>query len=139
MSNLASSEAALGSATAKTDKGLAPLIAMRVLLLLLLLAIWQGAVATGFADAAFVSSPVSVAQSLWLLFRGGEVLPHLGTTLLEIMIAFVSSVIFGIASAVVLDRNDWLNRIIAALELRRRSCSPFRSATSSCFSLPSAA
>jgi NitT/TauT family transport system permease protein len=113
MSNLASSEAALGSATAKADKGLAPLIAMRVLLLLLLLAIWQGAVATGFADAAFVSSPVSVAQSLWLLFRGGEVLPHLGTTLLEIMIAFVSSVIFGIASAVVLDRNDWLNRIIA--------------------------
>ena len=113
MSNLASSEAALGSATAKNDTGLGPLIAMRVLFLLSLLAIWQGAVAAGFADAAFVSTPVSVGQSLWSLFRGGEVFPHLGTTLLEIMIAFSSSVVLGIASAVVLDRNDWLNRIIA--------------------------
>jgi NitT/TauT family transport system permease protein len=113
MSNLASSEAALGSATPKTDNGLGPLITMRVLFLFLLLAIWQGAVAAGFADAAFVSTPVSVARSLWSLFKGGEVFPHLGTTLLEIMIAFVSSVIFGIASAVVLDRNDWPNRIIA--------------------------
>jgi len=113
MTNLASSEAALNSATPTSDNRLGPLVAMRALFLALVLAIWQGAVAAGFADAAFVSTPVSVARSLWGLFRDGEVIPHLGTTLLEIVIAFVSSVVFGIASAVVLDRNDWLNRIIA--------------------------
>jgi len=90
-----------------------PLFAARTLFLLLVLAIWQGAVAAGFADAAFVSTPAGVAQALWLLFRSGDILPNLGTTLIEIAIAFASSVVFGIASAVVLDRNAWLNRIIA--------------------------
>lgn len=113
MSNLASSEAALGSAAQASNNRLKSLVAMRLLFLILLLAIWQGAVAAGFADAAFVSTPLSVAQSLWALFRGGEVFPHLGTTLLEILIAFAASVVLGIASAVVLDRNDWFNQIIA--------------------------
>jgi NitT/TauT family transport system permease protein len=113
MTDLASSEAALNSATPASDRSWGPIIAMRALFLLLVLAMWQGAVAAGVADAAFVSTPVSVARSLWLLFSDGEVVPHLGTTLLEIIIAFVLSVVFGIASAVVLDRNDWLNRIIA--------------------------
>ncbi len=90
-----------------------PLFAARALFLALVLAIWQGAVAAGFADAAFVSTPAGVAQSLWLLFRNGDVLPNLGTTLIEIAIAFAASVVFGIASAVVLDRNAWLNRIIS--------------------------
>ena len=47
------------------------------------------------------------------LFKDGEVFPDLGTTLLEIVIAFALSVVFGVASAVVLDRNDWLNRILS--------------------------
>jgi NitT/TauT family transport system permease protein len=113
MTNLASSEAALNSATPVSNSRRRPVIAMRVLFLILLLAIWQGAVAAGFADPAFVSTPASVARSLWLLFRDGEVIPHLGTTLLEILVAFALSVIFGVASAVVLDRNDWLNQIVA--------------------------
>jgi NitT/TauT family transport system permease protein len=85
----------------------------RAIFLLLILATWQGAVAVGIADAAFVSTPVGVAQSLWLLLKGGEVVPHLVTTIVEIVIAFVLSVVFGIASAVVLDRNDWFYRIIS--------------------------
>jgi len=113
MTNLASSEAALNSATQKSDGRPGLIVVMRVLFLVLILAIWQGAVAAGFADAAFVSTPVGVAQSLWRLSASGEIFPHLGTTLVEIAIAFVSSVIFGIASAVVLDRNDWLNQIVS--------------------------
>ena len=112
MSDLTSSEADLGSATRSGGRSM-PLFAARALFLALVLAIWQGAVAAGFADAAFVSTPAGVAQSLWLLFRSGDVLPNLGTTLIEIAIAFASSVVFGIASAVVLDRNTWLNRIVS--------------------------
>lgn len=113
MSDLASSEAALGSTSRASESRAVSIFAMRVLFMGLVLAAWQGAVAVGLADAAFISTPVSVAQSLWLLFKGGEIFPHLGTTLLEIVIAFVLSVVFGISSAVILDRNDWLYRIIS--------------------------
>ncbi len=112
MTDLTSSEADLGSATRSGGRSMS-LFAARALFLALVLAIWQGAVGAGLADAAFVSTPASVAQSLWLLFRNGDVLPNLGTTLIEIAIAFTSSVVFGIGSAVILDRNDWLNRIIS--------------------------
>jgi NitT/TauT family transport system permease protein len=113
MTNLANSEAKLGSATRPSNGGVGSILVMRAIFLLLVLAIWQGAVAAGFADAAFVSTPVGVAQSLWLLLKGGEVVPHLVTTIVEIAIAFVLSVVFGIASAVVLDRNEWFYRIIS--------------------------
>ena len=113
MSNLASSEAGLDTASRTSGKRSVPIFAARLLFLLAILAIWQGAVATGLADPAFVSTPASVVKSLWLLFRDGGVVSSIGTTLLEIMIAFVASVVFGVASAVVLDRNNWLDRIIS--------------------------
>lgn len=113
MSNLASSEAAL-SATAEVPANRSgAIIVARVLLLMLALSVWQGAVVAGLADPAFVSTPTGVAQSLWTLLRSGEVAPHLGTTLSEMVIAFGLSVVFGVASAIVLDRNDWLNRVIS--------------------------
>ncbi len=114
MSNIASSEAGLGSAVPDASDERAGLIAAaRILLLLLILAFWQAAAATGFADPAFVSTPLSVAKSLWLLFADGEIFPNLGTTVLEIVMAFALSIVFGIASAVVLDRLDWLNRVLS--------------------------
>ena len=113
MTDIANSEARLGSAVRPAGNRPVLIFAARVLFLALILAAWQGAVAVGLASAAFVSTPVGVAQSLWLLFRDGEILPDLGTTVLEIVIAFTLSAVFGIASAVVLDRNDWLNRIVS--------------------------
>jgi len=77
------------------------------------LALWQGAVGLGLADPAFVSSPASVVAALWKLAGDGDLGPNLLTTLIEIMIAFAMSVVFGIASALVLDRSDWANRILS--------------------------
>ncbi|MCW5732607.1 MAG: ABC transporter permease [Enhydrobacter sp.] len=113
MTDIANSESALDAAARSAGQRSGAIMAARVAFLALFLALWQGAVEMGFANAAFISTPASVARSLWLLFAQGEVLPDLGTTLLEIAIAFVLSVIFGIASAVVLDRNDWLNRVLS--------------------------
>jgi NitT/TauT family transport system permease protein len=113
MSDLASSEASLRAPADVPANRSGSIVAARVLLLVLALSVWQGAVAAGLADAAFVSTPAGVAQSLWTLIRSGEVAPHFGTTLSEMIIAFGLSVVFGIASAIVLDRNDWLNRIIS--------------------------
>jgi NitT/TauT family transport system permease protein len=113
MTDIATSEANLGAATRSAGGGSASIFAARTLFLAAILALWQGTVAAGFADAAFVSTPAGVAKSLWHLFRDGEIFPDLGTTVLEIVIAFALSVVFGIASAVVLDRNDWLDRIVS--------------------------
>jgi NitT/TauT family transport system permease protein len=113
MSDLARSEANLGLVTRAVGRREWSILLARCLFLAGLLAAWQGAVAAGLASAAFVSTPVSVAQSLWLLLQSGDLMPNLATTLVEIMIAFVLSVVFGISSAVVLDRNDWLNRIVS--------------------------
>lgn len=113
MTDIANSEANLGAAVRSAGGRSASILAARALFLAAILAAWQGAVAAGLANAAFVSTPAGVAQSLWNLFKDGEVLPDLGTTVLEIVIAFALSVVFGVASAVVLDRNDWLNRILS--------------------------
>lgn len=113
MSDLAHSEANLGLAARVRGGRRWSILAARGLFLVGLLAVWQGAVATGLASAAFISTPVSVAQSLWLLVWSGDLLTNLATTLVEIIVAFVLSVVLGIASAVVLDRNDWLNRIVS--------------------------
>jgi NitT/TauT family transport system permease protein len=113
MTDRAEPETALGAASRLSGDRSWRIVAARAVFLLAVLALWQGAVAAGLVSAAFVSTPVSVAQSLWMLLKGGELATNLGTTLLEIMIAFAASVVAGIASAIVLDRNDWLNRIIS--------------------------
>jgi len=113
MSDFASSEANLGTAPPRADSRSRSIVAARAVFLAAILGIWQAAAAAGIVDPAFVSTPVSVALSLWLLLRSGELLANLGTSLLEILIAFALSVVFGIASAIVLDRNDWFNRIVS--------------------------
>lgn len=113
MSDITRVEAGLVAPAAGRGAASQRLLVARIVFLLVFLALWQGAVAAGLADAAFVSTPAAVARSLWGLFRSGEILPNLGTTLFEIMLAFGLSVVLGIASAVILDRNDWFNRVIS--------------------------
>jgi len=113
MTDMAKTEARLGAAVQPADGRRASTWMARALLLAAILAAWQGAVAAGFVNAAFVSTPAGVAQSLWRLFADGEVLPDLGITVIEIATAFALSTVAGVASAVVLDRNDWLNRILS--------------------------
>jgi NitT/TauT family transport system permease protein len=114
MSNIASSEAKLGSAVPDaSDAHAGTIAAARIALLLAILALWQGAAEAGLADPAFVSTPFSVAKSLGTLLTEGDLFPNLGTTVLEIVMAFALSIVFGIASAIVLDRLDGLNRVLS--------------------------
>jgi NitT/TauT family transport system permease protein len=113
MSNLAHSEARLGSAARLSGSGSGSILAARAAFLAIFLLLWQGAVSLGLANAAFVSTPAGVVQSLWQLFEDGSIFPDLATTLIEIALAFLLSVVFGIASAIVLDRSDWLNRVLS--------------------------
>ena len=113
MTDSVTSEADLGQATRALGRGSGSILAVRAVFLIALVAIWQGAVAYGLADPAFVSSPASIVQALWKLVREGDLVSNLLTTLLEIMIAFALSVVLGIASALLLDRIDRLNRTLS--------------------------
>ncbi len=113
MTNAVHSEAGLGSATRETDGSSGRIHLARAALLVILIAVWQGAVAVGWANPAFISSPAAIAGSLWSLTADGELLPHLATTLVEILIAFVLSVVLGVASALFLDRHDTVNRVLS--------------------------
>ena len=78
MTDVANSEARLGSAVRSAGGRSASIFAARAAFLAVILLAWQGAVDSGLANAAFISTPASVARSLWLLFRDGEILPDLG-------------------------------------------------------------
>jgi NitT/TauT family transport system permease protein len=113
MSDSVSSEAGLGQAVRASGSRSGSILAGRAIFLVAFLALWEAAVAYGFADPAFVSSPTSIVEAFWKLVGGGDLLPNLLTTLIEIAISFALSVVFGIASALILDRSDWLNRILS--------------------------
>lgn len=85
----------------------------RAIFLIGFLVLWQGAVALGLADPAFVSSPTDIAMALWKLVSGGDLGANLLTTLVEIMISFTLSVVCGIGSALILDRSDRANRTLS--------------------------
>lgn len=117
MSNLAEPETNLAlaaeSSTPASGKSASAILLARLLCLALFLLIWQGAVAVGLASPAFVSTPTGVIEALWRLIQSGELLPNLVTTLIEIVLAFTASVVFGVTAAIFLDRNDWVHRVIA--------------------------
>ncbi len=108
----ANPEADLGKAVAGGRRSWTIVVA-RILFLILFLGLWQAAAAGGLVDPAFVSTPTDIARALWQLIAEGELMPNLATTLVEIALAFILSVVAGVASAVVLDRNEWFNRVIS--------------------------
>lgn len=85
----------------------------RVLVLVGIVLVWHIAVTTGLANPAFISSPEAVFKALLNLFTDADVLSNLATTAIEVAIAFAISVVLGIASAVVLDRNERLSSLLS--------------------------
>lgn len=85
----------------------------RVLLLVGVLTLWQITAATGLVDPAFVGTPLTVAAALAGLLGSGEIWLHLRTTLIEVGIAFVASVVLGMLAAVLLDRAKGLHSLLA--------------------------
>jgi NitT/TauT family transport system permease protein len=113
MSDAVTSEAGLGAVNGSVTRFSLSVLLARAAFLAAFLAIWQSAVAYGYADPAFVSSPVLVAKAFVDLARQGDLSSNLLTTLIEIVLAFVLSVVLGISSALFLDRSDWLNKILS--------------------------
>lgn len=85
----------------------------RTLLLVGFLLVWHFAVQFGWADAAFISTPIAVCKALVKLFTEADVLSHLGTTATEVAIAFCLSVVLGMACAVFLDRSERTRELLS--------------------------
>lgn len=113
MTDPVSSETNLDRTVRASGGGSGSILVARAVFLVLVLALWQGAVAFGLADPAFVSSPSSVIAALCKLIGDGDLGSNLLTTLIEIAISFALSVVSGIASALALDRSDRANRILS--------------------------
>ena len=78
----------------------------RVLIFIMIFALWEIAARTGLIDPFIFSSPTRIVKAFISLMPGGAVFMHMGITLLETFISFVLVFVLGIAVAVIL----WWNR-----------------------------
>lgn len=81
----------------------------RVMLLVLLLAVWELCAELGIMDAFIFSSPSRVFFCFWGMVGDGSIFGHIGITLLETLISFGLVVVLGLMAAVVL----WSSRSIS--------------------------
>jgi len=87
------------------------LYASRVLVFLVLTAVWWGIVKLGWVDPLFVSSPDRVAFFLVSTFRH-ELIPNTIATLLATLIAFTLSGVLGILAGLVLVELPFLKKTV---------------------------
>jgi NitT/TauT family transport system permease protein len=85
------------------------------------LAVWQGAVAIGFVDAFWISSPALVVAELWAQLVSGDLLGDVAITVFEALIAFVVSSVLGIVAGLLLARSPFWDEVLAPLVLALNS------------------
>lgn len=88
------------------------LFALRVLLLVAVLVIWQAVVASHLVDPFFVSEPTAVLARLSQLVRTGELYADMAFTMQNVLIGFGISAVGGIASACLLYRLPLLKKVV---------------------------
>lgn len=87
-------------------------IALRIGLLAALLLGWETVARLGAIDAFIFSSPSRMAATLANLWSSGELLTHLGTSVLETVVGFVAGTLLGTAIAVLLWWSEFLSRVL---------------------------
>jgi ABC-type nitrate/sulfonate/bicarbonate transport system permease component len=68
--------------------------------LLTIVTVWQLGVWIGLISTLFLSSPVSIAATLWQLTVSGELWKHLSASLSRLLIGWVVGTIFGVATGI---------------------------------------
>lgn len=83
----------------------------RIMLLVLLLAVWELCARLGIIDDFIFSSPSRVFFCFWNMVRDGSLFIHIGITLLETIISFTLVVVLGLLVAVLL----WSSRSVSEI------------------------
>ena len=97
------SERALFLRSVRREKGL--VISLRIAVLVLFFALWELFAQTGVIDAFLMSSPSRIVKTTASLFATGNLLYHIGITLLETLLGFLIATVLGTAIALLL----WLS------------------------------
>jgi NitT/TauT family transport system permease protein len=79
--------------------------------ILVILVAWQIAAST-FINPYFISTPVEVSRTLIAMMRGGDLWRHLLSTLTTTAIGFVAAAISGVALALLLGSNRFLDKTL---------------------------
>jgi NitT/TauT family transport system permease protein len=91
---------------------MAALTFQRLLLLVAILALWEAAVAFGYAQRLWVSSPSAIGKTLYVFFVDGTIYPHLFTTLGNALAGLVVGSVGGIALGFFIARFERIGRIL---------------------------
>lgn len=83
----------------------------RLMLLVLLLALWELAADMHWIDSFIFSSPTMIAKCLFNMTKDGSLFLHTGVTLLETLISFAVCTFFGLACALLL----WSSKSVAQI------------------------
>lgn len=83
----------------------------RVMLLVLLLAVWELCARLGMIDDFIFSSPSRVFLCFWDMAADGSIFAHIGITLFETLVSFVLVVVLGLLLALIL----WSSRSISEI------------------------
>lgn len=86
-------------------------LTLQIGLFVALMGLWEAAVATGMVDPFFFSRPSAIAAQMVNWMVSGYIWPHLATTLVEALLAFVIGTVFGIACGLALARVELLARV----------------------------
>ena len=86
--------------------------AIRILIFVLFLALWETSVRLGWIDGFIFSSPSRVAKTFLSMWQDGSIFRHVGITLAETLISFGCVVVLGIGAAILLWYNTELSEIL---------------------------
>ena len=84
------------------------LVASRLVVLAIVVAIWEGVVYLGWTTAFWISTPLRIVVQLEKDFLGGDIWPHVWATLLSTLGGFVIGSVAGIVAGFILARWQWL-------------------------------
>ena len=84
----------------------------RILILVIFVALWEGAVRLGWIDAFIFSSPARIVKSFLSLVPDGVIFMHIGITIFETLLSFLLVLVLGLVTAVILWWNDSISNVI---------------------------
>jgi NitT/TauT family transport system permease protein len=94
-------------------------LALQLSVLFVVVGAWELLTATGAIHSILVPRPSEIAVALWQdvieIFTGGAMLEHFNTTLLEVVVGFVASVVLGVG----------IGALLSEFQLVRRALYPY--------------
>lgn len=84
----------------------------QIIILAGFIAFWEISTHIGIVDAFIFSNPSGVIKTIINMLQGGELLYHIGITLLETLISFTIVNVFGILVAVILWWNNSISKVL---------------------------